>query len=475
MNPFPAWRPSLAMMNQAKIEQLHTAAIQILVDIGLNVHHPDMRTRLGQAGAKLGDEAHVYLTAEMVSEALKTAQRDVVIHNRLGEPVMPLGANQIYFGTGSDLIYTHDTESEEHRVSLLEDVARSARLCDALDEIDFVMSFAMPRDVPNEDAEPQQYYTILRNTTKPVIMTSFSGLDAFERIHEMACLMAGGDAAFRKRPDYIMYGQFISPLEHDLQAIERLIFCADRGIPLIYVPTIMSGASGPLTMYGTMALALAETLAGLVMHQLQRPGAPFITGACVSPLDMKTGLFPYGSPEWRLNDLIMAEMSRHYGIPVFGTGGATDSKLVDAQAGAEYASSLLVAALSGTNLIHDVGYLNSGLSGSLESIVLGADQIRWIKRFVSGFEVSEESLAAEVLAEVGPAGEFISHDHTFRQLKSVWLPHAVDHKDYDTWKNEGSDDYAARARLYAQKIIASHQVEAIDSCLDEKLKSYTTS
>ncbi len=114
------------MMNQAKIEQLHTAAIQILVDIGLNVHHPDMRTRLGQAGAKLGDKAHVYLTAEMVSGALKTAQRDVVIHNRLGEPVMPLGANQIYFGTGSDLIYTHDTESEEHRVSLLEDVAHSA-------------------------------------------------------------------------------------------------------------------------------------------------------------------------------------------------------------------------------------------------------------------------------------------------------------------------------------------------------------
>jgi trimethylamine--corrinoid protein Co-methyltransferase len=426
MKAFPAWRPSLTMMNQDKIEQLHTAAIQILVDIGLNVHHPDMRTRLGQAGAKLGGEAHVFLTAEMVSGALKTAQRDVVIHNRLGEPVMPLGANQIYFGTGSDLIYTHDTKSEEHRLSL-------------------------------------------------VIMTSFSGLDAFERIHEMACLIAGGDTAFRKHPNYIMYGQFISPLEHDLQAIERLIFCADRGIPLIYVPTIMSGASGPLTMYGTMALALAETLAGLVMHQLQQPGAPFITGACVSPLDMKTGLFPYGSPEWRLNDLIMAEMSRHYGIPVFGTGGATDSKLVDAQTGAEYASSLLVAALSGTNLIHDVGYLNSGLTGSLESIVLGADQIRWIKRFVSGFEVSEESLAADVLAEVGPAGDFLSHDHTFRHLKSVWLPHAIDHKDYDTWKNDGADDYAARARQYAQKIIASHQVEAIDGCLDEKLKSYTTS
>jgi len=474
MKPSSAWRPSLTMMDQARIDQLHNAAVQILVDIGLNVHHPDMRLKLGHAGAKLGDETRVYLHPEMVAGALKTSKKNIVIHNRLGEPVMPLGANQSYFGTGSDLIYTFDAESGEHRSSVLEDVAQSARICDALDEIDFVMSFALPRNVPNEDAEPQQYYAILHNTIKPVIMTSFSGLDAFERMHEMACLVAGGDEAFRQRPNYIMYGQFVSPLEHDLQAVERLIFCADREIPLIYVPTIMSGASGPLTMYGSMALALAETLAGLVMHQLQNPGAPFITGACVSPLDMKTGIFPYGSAEWRLNDLIMAEMSRHYGIPVFGTGGATDSKLVDAQAGAEYASSLLVAAMAGTNLIHDVGYLNSGLTGSLESIVLGADQIRWIKRFVNGFETSNESLAFDALAEVGPAGEFLSHDHTFMQLQSLWQPHAIDHKDYDAWQDEGAEDYAQRARQLALEIIAAHQVNAVEGSLDGKLRRLIT-
>lgn len=471
MNPTSTWRPSLTIMNQIGIEQLHNAAIQILEDIGLNVHHPGMRTKLGRAGARLDDEMRVYLTVEMVTQALETTKKDIVIHNRLGEPVMPLDANQIYFGTGSDLIYTYDAESGEQRSSILDDVAHSSRLCDALDEIDFVMSFSLPRDVPNEDAEPQQYYAILQNTIKPVIMTSFSGLDAFERMHEMACLVVGGDTAFRQRPNYIMYGQFVSPLEHDLQAVERLIFCADHEVPLIYVPTIMSGASGPLTMYGTMALALAETLAGLVMHQLQNPGSPFITGACVSPLDMKTGLFPYGSAEWRLNDLIMAEMSRHYGIPVFGTGGATDSKLVDAQAGAEYASSLLVAALAGTNLIHDVGYLNSGLTGSLESIVLGADQIRWVKRFVNGFEASEENLAIDVLTEVGPAGEFLSHDHTFRQLQSLWQPHAIDHKDYDTWHKDGAEDYATRARQYAQDVISSHQVKAVDGPLDRKLRN----
>ena len=261
------WQPSLTLLNQARIEQLHHAATEILQEIGLNVHHPEMRRKLADAGVRLGEGPRVYLPAGMVEEALSTAKRNVVVHNRLGEPVMPLGPHQIYFGTGSDLVYTRDVETAERRTSVLEDAARAARLCDALDEIDFVMSFALPEDVPNEDAEPQQYYALLHNTVKPVIMTSFSGLDALERMHEMACVMAGGDEAFRQRPNYIMYGQFVSPLQHDLQAVERLVFCADHEIPLIYIPTILPGASGPLTLAGSLALAAAVSLAALVMPQ----------------------------------------------------------------------------------------------------------------------------------------------------------------------------------------------------------------
>lgn len=264
MNEPSVWQPSLTLMNQAKIEQLHNAATSILEETGLNVHHPGMRRKLADAGAKLGEAPRVYVRADMVERALSGAKKrgKVVVHNRLGEPVMPLGPHQIYFGTGSDLINTIDDETLEHRDSLLKDVGRAARVCDTLDDIDFVMSFSMPRDVPNEDAEPQQYYEMVHNTIKPVIMTSFSGLDALERMHEMACILAGGDESFREKPNYIMYGQFVSPLQHDLQAVERLIFCADHEVPLIYVPTIMLGASGPLTLFGSLALATAECLAG---------------------------------------------------------------------------------------------------------------------------------------------------------------------------------------------------------------------
>jgi trimethylamine--corrinoid protein Co-methyltransferase len=325
--------------------------------------------------------------------------------------------------------------------------------------------------VPNEDVEPRQYYAMLRNSVKPVIMTSFSGLETFERLHEMACAVAGGDQAFRQRPNYIMYGQFVSPLQHDRMAVERLVFCADHEIPLIYVATIMPGASGPITLAGSLALAAAESLAGLVMHQVRRPGAPFIFGACVSTLDMRTMLFPYGSPEWRLNDLAMAELARFYGLPVFGTGGATDSKRVDAQAGAEYGLSLLVAAMAGVNLIHDVGYLEAGVAGCLESIVLGADQIRWIKQFMAGIPASGETFGLEAIREVGPGRQFLDHSHTLQHLRRVlWAPRVADRHNYDAWWAAGGTDYAARARDEARRLVQGHQPVPLDAELDARLR-----
>lgn len=466
------WKPRLTLLDASGIAQLHDSATAILSKTGVHIHHPDMRARLVEAGARAGDTPRIYIPAEMVERALSTAKREIVIHNRLGQPSMTLGSHRLYFGTGSDLVYTRDAETQARRLSRAEDAARAARLCDALDEIDFVMSFSLPSDVSGENTELQQYHALLQNTVKPVIMTSFSGLHVLERMHAMACVVAGGDEAFRRRPNYILYGQFVSPLQHDRQAIERLVFSAEREVPLIYVPTIMPGASGPLTLAGSLALAVAECLAGLVMHQTQRPGAPFVFGACVSQLDMRTMLFPYGSPEWRLSDLAMAELSRHYGLPVFGTGGATDSKLVDAQAGAEYAGSLLAAALAGTNLIHDVGYLESGLTGSLESIVLGADQIRWVRHFMNGVEVSEDTLAVETTANVGPGKQFLDHEHTLKHLRrTVWTPYVMDRGVHDRWMADGGRDYAARAREYALSLLKSHRVHPMDNGVIAALKT----
>ena len=198
------WKPKLSMMNNEREQQLHKESLNILAEIGLNVHHQEMRDLLKKSGAKIGPGNRVYIPEKLVSQALETAPKDIVIYNRQGQATMPLGPHQSYFGTGSDLLFTYNSETGQQRKSILEDVARSARLCDALEDIDFVMSFALPSDVTNEDTEVQQYRAILQNTIKPVIMTSYSGIETMNRLHKMACLVAGGDQAFRRKPNYVL-------------------------------------------------------------------------------------------------------------------------------------------------------------------------------------------------------------------------------------------------------------------------------
>jgi trimethylamine--corrinoid protein Co-methyltransferase len=465
-----AFAPRLTLLDDAGIQRVHEAATRILHETGLNVHHLEMRGQLADHGARLGDGVRVYLPPEMIQRALASARHDVIVYSRDGQPAMRLGPHQIYFGTGSDLLYWRTSDGKRVPASLA-NVGQAARLCDALGEVDFVMSCALPHDEGMGEIEPAQFYAMTANTVKPSIMTSFSSMGQLERVHEMACLVAGGDAAFRQKPNYILYGQFVSPLQHDLHAVERLLFCADHEVPLIYIPTIMPGASGPVTLAGSLALAVAESLAGLVMQQVRRPGAPFIFGACVSALDLHTMHFLYGSPEWRLNDLVMAEMSRHYGLPVFGTGAASDAKWVDAQAGAEYAQSLLIAAMAGTNLIHDVGYLDSGVTGSLESIVLGADVIKWTKSFLNGLEIDDASLALDVVRQVGPGMQFLDHDHTLAHFrKSLMAPYAMIRTGHDQWREQGGRDYAAAAGQKAQNLLETHEPLALEAGLDTELR-----
>lgn len=289
----------LTLTDSDGVEQLHRSALEVLASTGLNVHHEPMRKRLAANGAGISDGPRVTLPEEMVAQALATPSRLVTIHDRSGSPALSLTPHQIYFGTGSDLFFTRDARTGQRRGAVLEDVARSKRLCDALPEIDFLMSFATPGGVAAELVEPRQYHAMVSYSTKPVIMTVCSGLSAFERLHDMACAVAESEEVFREQPNYVMYGQFVSPLQHDRGAIVRLVFSADHEIPLIYVPTIMPGVSGPVTLAGSLALAIAESLAGLVMHQLQRPGAPFIFGACVGAMGLRTALFAdaFGNPD----------------------------------------------------------------------------------------------------------------------------------------------------------------------------------
>ncbi len=229
----------------------------------------------------------------------------------------------------------------------------------------------------------------------------------------------------------------------------------------------MGGATAPITLAGVIALALAEFFVGMVASQLKRRGAPLIMGGVVSPMDMQTTVYSYGAPELHAMSAALTDVAHWLKVPMFSTAGCSDSKTLDEQAATEAALSIMAAGLSGANLIHDVGFLESALIGSYEMIVLSDEIIGMVKRFLSGVKVDDETLALKAIDEVGPGGDFLSQDHTVKHLRSeLWFPRLIDRTKYDAWESAGSRTMGDRVRDRVNEILATHQAPPLPADVD---------
>ncbi|NLE21883.1 MAG: trimethylamine methyltransferase [Actinobacteria bacterium] len=465
----------LSLLSEGEKAAIYDAALEILADVGMAVHHPAAVRLLLEAGCRLTDDERVLVPAHLVDGARTTAPSVVRVFDRLGRPAMELGGRRSYFGTGSDLLNTYDLETGEHRPSSLDDVARAARLVDALDNLDFVMSSAYPNEVAGELSCLLSFVTMVRNTVKPVVTVAYSGTD-LEAIRAVAAVLRGGDERLRELPSFIVYDEPTSPLQHPVDSVDKLLLCADAGVPVCYVPAQMAGATAPITVAGQMALGTAESLFGLVLHQLRRPGAPFIYGHGHPVLDMQTAQSTYNSVEGYLCELGMAEMAKWFDLPNFGNAGTSDSQLVDAQAGIDIAMETLLVMQAGSNLNHNAGYLDFGLTGSLEGIVITDEVIAMCRRLVAGITVDAEHLAVDVVAEVGPGGHYLGQKHTRRHRGDQWRPTILNRLRRDVWEAEGAPDLRTRAGEKARAILRDHEPPPLaaddDASIDRLLAEY---
>lgn len=465
-------QPLLSFLTERELDDIHYGSLEILEGTGLNVHHEEARKLLYDAGAYV-DGTNVKIPSNLVKYALDSAPNRIVMADREGNRVMPLEREATFFGTGSDLINTIDLYSGNRRPSTLKDVSDSAKLSDALPNIDFIMSYALPYDIPEGQQEIYQIIEILKNTSKPVIMTAFNNNEVLKKIIEICAHVAGGLEELQHNPFLCIYGQFVSPLEHTVDGLDRLLTCAEYRIPVIYVPTILAGNSGPVTMAGALTIGNAEVLGGLVISQLKRKGAPFVYGGCVSSFDMSKMILPYAAPEWHMASAMMSQLSLRYGLPVFSTAGCSDSKLVDEQAVAEGAFSLLMAALSGANIIHDVGYLESGLTGSPVYLTICDELIAYTKRVLGNFSVTPETMALDLIHQVGPGRHFIAEDHTLDNFrKETWYPDLFDRNNYDKWEKQGKKTLHQRATEKAKKLLENHKPLPLKDDVLRKIQSY---
>jgi trimethylamine--corrinoid protein Co-methyltransferase len=471
--PIETLHPTIRMLSDEQIREIHHTSLDILSRTGIVMKNEAARELLLNAGA-WESEGRIKIPPHLVMDGIASAPSRIPMYNRLGELTMPLEAGKVFFGSGSDCIFTIDVETGKRRKAIAKDVRRFAHLCDGLSQLDFTMSMGNPSDVPTLDIYIHEFIGMIWGSVKPTVYTANNRAD-MEDIYYIACAVAGGETELLEKPFMMLYAESISPLLYPDESVDKLLFCAEKGIPVTYPPSPNTGGGGPITLAGALALGNAECLVGLVLTQLVRPGTPFLYGMNTAALDMKSAIVSYGAPEWPTGMAACTDIARYYDLPAWGAAGATDSKVVDAQAGIEATVSVMAAFLTRCNLVHDVGYIEYGTTSSMEMLVVADEIIRNVRFIMGGVEVSERTLAREPIHRAKPGGGFLADGHTLDNWKwAQWRPALIDRMRYDRWLKEGRKDMATRANERARQILEEHQVpplpEEAEKAIDEVLK-----
>ena len=448
-------------LTRIQIEKIHYGTLEVLERTGVRILHNDVIELLCDAGCTVTNRNVIKIPSAVVEQAIQTAPSRVVLSNRLGQQVMFLEDHNYYYGTGPDAVNHLDAFTGQRRPSVKQDVVNAAKISDALNNIDFVMSLGLVSNCPEQVSDLHQFKAMLENTIKPIVFTAHNK-ENLRVIRDIGYEVAGSKEKFEANPFLIHYSEVISPLTHTPDGLEKALFCAENMIPLVYLSGLMSGATGPVTTTGAIVQANAEALSSLVIHQLKNPGAPIIVSNQATIMDMKSGRFCHGAPELHLAHAALADIHHHYRLPIWGTAGASDSHLHDQQAAIENTLSIIMAAMSGCNLIHDVGLLDSAMACSLESVVMCDEIIGMVKRILKGIRISDEDMAIDVIHRVGPGGHFISDLHTLEHFRNEqWSPSILVRQNFSEWEKNGKKDMGMRLNEVVKNILETHKPELL--------------
>lgn len=447
--------PRFSFLSEDQKQTIFHGMLKVLQDTGANVHHEQAREIFKKHGCKV-DGIRVYIPPNLVRQALQSVPLMTTIFDWEGNPRIYIEENRSYFGPGPTLVYFRDPYTMERRKCLRKDATTVARVCDALPNIGFVEGLVTISDVPRGTDDVFEFADMIQNTTTPIMAWSYQRGGARD-IHRIGCIMAGGEEAFRKKPNYILYSEPISPLVSDFHAIDKLMYCAEQGIPQDYSPCAIGGGTVPATHAGQLVVALSESMVGVVLSQLINPGTCIILGGVQSILDMRRGIYSYGAPELNVLSGGLTEMARYCGLPMFGTAGCTDTKVMEIQSGIEATLQIHTSMLTGANFVHDCGYTESGKTGDIFQTVMDDEIISMSRIIEDGIEVNEETLSVDIINRVGSGGHYLYEDHTMKWFRKHWRPTLMDRQNYEDWVKNGSQTMQDRIIRKTRDIIENHE------------------
>ena len=462
--------PRLMILNENQIDRFHYAALEILERLGVRMTHPRGLEVLAGAGCRIVGQ-QVYFPSWVVEKALFQAPKRLVLGARDNQRSVTLEDRRTWFGPTLECINYLDPINGQRSPCRSEHIKIMARLCDKLDNYNWNMTLGLADDYPASMADKVASRTAMEFCRKPTVCCCNDEVSLNE-IYEMALLCQGGVEAFNRQPLLLHLADPVSPLLYYDPVVTKIMFCAEKKIPLINYPGIQAAGTSPATLAGTIVQASAESLSGLVLHQAVNPGAPFLYGAFSTIMDMRTTVFSYGAIEMATMVGAMSQISQRYGLPFFGTAGCTDSQVVDIQAGVEGALQDLISATVGEGLVHDTHcWLDHGSTVAPAYLVLGQDILGMVKRFKEGVPVSDETLALEVIEKVGSGGNFLKEKHTLRNFKQMFYSDLFDRLQYESWQNKGARPIEDRLREKTMNLLASADENPLDPAIVRELNA----
>jgi trimethylamine--corrinoid protein Co-methyltransferase len=463
----------IEVLGRDEILQIHQAALAVLRDVGTKIQHEEALDMFRRAGAEIDEQQQVaHIPSQLVEFALNHAPRFMTLCGRDPRYDLKSSTGRVHFSSGHGATFVTDFDTGERRPATKKDLENMVRLQDALENVDFIYPQIYPQDVPARALDRHISHALLCNTGKPVVATAYDG-KAAQDLLKMGRAIAGSEEALRLRPMFTVSLGIVSPLLFERERVNVLLEICRSGHPFQVYTIPSAGGTSPATLAGTLVITVAELLAGLVLTQLVRPGTPVRLMAYPSIIDQRYSCFTFACPEKVLMAAAMAQMFRYYGVPHAIHGATTRANVLDAQAGYETGIFNLFTALSGGEVI--IECISSALEDTVLSVyeqaVVGNEICDMIKRMLRGIDVNPQTLAVDVIKEIGPGGQFLTHPHTLEHFRHEnWDGKLSNRAARDEWLENGGLDIRAKAREEVKRIFATHHPKPLDTEVQGKLQ-----
>jgi trimethylamine--corrinoid protein Co-methyltransferase len=464
----------LQVFTEDELDALHIATLEVLAEAGIKVESEEAVAMFHGAGARVERVGHysiVKFPHYLVEDCIRSAPRNVIYYGRDRDKDFILEPHRIGFSTFGECIQVIDPYTREVRKSVKSDLAGATLACDYLDEISVVERALCSSDQEPDAQTLHNYEAMVTNTGKHVLLAFGSGANA-KKIIEMATVVAGGTENFRKWPIVTPFVCPTSPLTLVNSCCEVIIECARLGAGIAIIPMSLPGATATATIAGTLIQHNAEVLSAIMLAQLANKGTPCTYASCTTMMDLRFMTPAVGAPEYGIIGAGLTKLAQYYKLPCWVGGGHSDSKLPDAQAAYEGSVTATVSALAGANVIYGAGCLESGLTFDYAKLMMDAEMIRNVKQVVRGIDVNDETMAVDVIKQVGPGGEYMTHPHTFKHMKELTQSKLFDRRNRSSWmKASGGKDLTERAYEEAKKVLETHKPAPLPEGAAEAMRS----